>query len=54
MVIISVLLRCIVNFTHKCFPHVMQCAAVKTQLGSISVPPQVGKKVSKETYKLIK
>lgn len=27
----------------------MQCAAVKTQLGAISVPPQVGKNDSKET-----
>lgn len=42
-------------FSKKChretFSHVMQCAAVNTQLGEISVPPQVGKKDSRETYK---
>lgn len=32
------------------FPHVMQCAAVKTQLGAIRLPPQVGKKDSNEIY----
>lgn len=34
------------------FPHVMQCAAVKTQLGAMSVAPQVGKKDSKDTYRV--
>lgn len=38
--------------TKKC-PHVRQCAAVRSQLGAISVAPQVGKKDSREAYRSI-
>lgn len=38
--------------TKKCH-HVRQCAAVRSQLGAISVAPQVGKKDSREAYRSI-